>query len=476
MTASKDIDQTQQAHREKQSVALSSVLAAVFLTTIKIVVGVATGSLGILSEAAHSGLDLAAAAITYFAVRISARPPDREHAYGHGKIENLSALFETLLLLVTCVWIIYEATQRLFFKHVEVEASTWAFVIMATSIIVDISRSRALMRTAKKYNSQALEADALHFSTDVWSSSVVIAGLFMVKVAEWLNVGWLIKADAVAAMGVAGIVIYVSWQLGRKTIADLLDEIPPGIRDEVTRAARVPGVVSVKQARVRRSGPSYFADITLSIHRQTALERAHDITSEVENSIHQVLPGADVLVNIIPVASHDEGIITKTRLLASRQGLGVHGIRTYEVDGKKSMELHLEVSDAISLEEAHDQATAFEKALRQEIHNLEEVVTHIEPTGEATVTRQGLPADDGQIMDMLQEVFADMDVHCHPHELKVQRIAGELSMSFHCIMDGDIPIADVHTLTERIEGVMRTQIPNLGRVVIHVEPENAEAA
>ena len=164
------------AEREKRLVALSSVLAAIFLTSMKIVVGLLTHSLGILSEAAHSGLDLIAAAVTLFAVRLSDRPPDREHPYGHGKIENLSALVETLLLLATCVWIIYEAIDRLFFKSVHVEASIWSFIVMGTSIGIDVTRSRALMRTAKKHNSQALEADALHFSTDVWSSSVVIAG------------------------------------------------------------------------------------------------------------------------------------------------------------------------------------------------------------------------------------------------------------------------------------------------------------
>ena len=200
------------ADREKHMVALSSVLAAVFLTAMKIVVGLLTGSLGILSEAAHSGLDLVAAAVTYFAVRVSGRPPDFEHPYGHGKIENLSALFETLLLLLTCVWIFYEAIQRLFFKNVEVETSIWAFVIMAISIGVDFTRSRALARAAKKYDSQALEADALHFSTDIWSSSVVIAGLGLVWLAENLGIEWLKHADAVAAMGVAVIVFLA--QLG----------------------------------------------------------------------------------------------------------------------------------------------------------------------------------------------------------------------------------------------------------------------
>ena len=211
------------ADREKKNVALSSVLAAVFLTLMKLIVGIMTGSLGILAEVAHSGLDLVAAIVTLFAVRASGKPADSEHTYGHGKIENLSALFETLLLLITCAWIIYEAIQRLFFKSVEIEASIWGFLVMIFAIGIDVSRSRALARVAQKYDSQALEADALHFSTDVWSSTVVIVGLGLVKLSEWLHLPWLVKADAVAAMGVAGIVIYVSLQLGRRTIAGLLD-------------------------------------------------------------------------------------------------------------------------------------------------------------------------------------------------------------------------------------------------------------
>ena len=211
-----------EADREKRLVAMSSVGVAVILTGGKLAVGLMTGSLGILSEAAHSGLDLVAAVVTFLAVRASSRPADSAHSYGHGKIENLSALFETLLLLGTCAWIIYEAIERLFFKEVAVEVSWWAFAVVLVSIALDYSRSRALLRVARKYQSQALEADALHFSTDIWSSGVVLAGLGLLLLADHTGSAWLRKADTVAALGVAGIVIWISYRLGRKTIADLL--------------------------------------------------------------------------------------------------------------------------------------------------------------------------------------------------------------------------------------------------------------
>jgi len=229
------------AQREKHLVALSSVLAAILLTGMKVVVGALTGSIGILAEAAHSALDLVAAAVTLFAVRASGRPADREHAYGHGKVENLSALFETALLLATCAWIAREAVLRLFFRSAHVEVNAWSFAIMVVSIAVDVSRSRALRRAAVKYGSQALEADALHFATDVWSSSVVIGGLACVVLSERLSLPWLAQADSVAALGVAGISAWVSVRLGKKSVDDLLDAAPPGLAEVVTRAALVTG-------------------------------------------------------------------------------------------------------------------------------------------------------------------------------------------------------------------------------------------
>jgi cation diffusion facilitator family transporter len=290
------------ARREKRLAALSSVVAAVGLTTFKIIVGLMTGSLGILSEAAHSGLDLVAALITFFAVRFSDKPADERHQYGHGKLENLSALAETLLLLVTCVWIIYEAGLRLFVKKVEVDASFWAFLVMFTSIIIDYSRSRVLFRAARKHNSQALEADALHFSTDIWSSSVVILGLIGVRISETSSkLDFLHQADAVAALGVAVIVITVSLRLGKRTIDALLDTAPEGLPREIEQAVEaVPGVVNCHQVRVRASGPSLFADIHVVMDGNLSLTAAHALTDSIEQAVQQIRPGIDVTVHAEP--------------------------------------------------------------------------------------------------------------------------------------------------------------------------------
>src|SRR5438128_2323416 len=207
------------AHREKTVVALSSVLAAIGLTSMKLIVGLLTGSLGILAEAAHSGLDLVAALLTFFAVRVADRPADATHHYGHGKVENLSAFIEAGLLLLTAVWVIYEAIRRLLFHEGHVDPSIWAFIVMAISIIVDFTRSRALLRVARRLGSQALEADALHFSTDIWSSAIVIVGLLVVYLTTLFHLpAWLNLADALAALGVSVIVIWLSLRLAKATI------------------------------------------------------------------------------------------------------------------------------------------------------------------------------------------------------------------------------------------------------------------
>jgi cation diffusion facilitator family transporter len=290
------------AQKEKRSVALLSVVAAVGLTAFKLIVGLLTNSLGILAEAAHSGLDLVAAAMTYFAVRVSDKPADQSHHFGHGKVENLSALFETLLLLATSGWIIYEAIDRLFFNPSKVEASVWSFVVMGTSIIIDINRSKMLYKAARKYNSQALEADALHFSTDIWSSSVVILGLIGVTLARFLpNLDWMHAADSVAALVVAVIVIYVSGELGWRTISALLDTAPKGMAEKIEQAAAgVTGVVDAHAVRIRSSGAHWFIDMHVTMDGNVTLNEAHAATERIEKSIQAIIAMADVTVHEEP--------------------------------------------------------------------------------------------------------------------------------------------------------------------------------
>lgn len=282
------------AASEKKRIALSSVIAAVFLTTFKLVIGISTGSLGILSEALHSGLDLIAAAMTFFTVRISDHPADREHNFGHGKFENFSALIETFLLLITCAWIIYEAINRIVKHHVHIEVTIWSFIVIGTSIIIDFSRSRALYRVAKKYNSQALEADALHFSTDIWSSVVVLAGLTGVLLD-------LFYADTIAAMIVALIVLFVSFRLGKRSFDALTDRAPEGVMDSVNKIMKdIPEVKNYHDLRVRESGAKKFIELNIHVDKNLTIDEAHEISHKVEDEIEKQVSNSKVMVHTEP--------------------------------------------------------------------------------------------------------------------------------------------------------------------------------
>jgi len=284
---------------EKKRVALISVGAAIFLTSSKLAIGLITGSLGILSEALHSALDMVAAFITYFAIRISDKPEDKHHHYGHGKVENLSALIETGLLLITCIWIIYEAIHRLITGNLNIEVTIWSYLVIIGSIIIDFWRSRSLSKVAKKYNSQALEADALHFSTDIWSSLVVLLGLLC------SNFGYL-YADSIAALGVAMIVITVSYRLGIKSINVLIDRSPDKITPQIEQIlANQNFIIDYKNLKVREAGATIFANFTITVDPNLSIGKAHALADEIEVKIRSAFPNSEIYIHIEPAELPD---------------------------------------------------------------------------------------------------------------------------------------------------------------------------
>jgi cation diffusion facilitator family transporter len=289
--------------KEKKSVALISVFAAIFLTGSKLTIGIITGSLGILSEALHSALDLVAAVITFFSVSISDKPADKNHHFGHGKVENFSAFLETILLLITCGWIIYEAVIRLVSGNTHIEVNVWSYVVIIGSIIIDINRSRMLSKVAKKYNSQALEADALHFSTDIWSSSVVLLGLICA------NFGFY-YADSIAALGVALIVLFVCYKLGRRSLDVLLDRAP---LETINKIEQILGTFSevkhFRNLKVRTAGADTFVKVVLTLDGQIMLIQAHEICDKVEKAICSVIDRCEVFVHAEPHPETEENEI-----------------------------------------------------------------------------------------------------------------------------------------------------------------------
>jgi cation diffusion facilitator family transporter len=280
--------------QEKKRVALISVFAAIFLTGFKLLIGVLTGSLGILSEALHSGLDLVAAVITYFAVSVSDKPADKNHNFGHGKIENFSAFIETILLLITCAWIIYEAVKRLTTGNTEIEVNVWSYIVIVSSIIIDINRSRMLYKVAKKHNSQALEADALHFSTDIWSSAVVLLGLVCA------NFGFFF-ADSVAALVVALIVLVVSYKLGKKAVDVLLDKAPEDKIKKVEQSlATFPEIKEFHTLKVRSAGADTFVSVIITLDPHITLKHVHEICDRIEIEVSKVIDRCEVFVHAEP--------------------------------------------------------------------------------------------------------------------------------------------------------------------------------
>lgn len=472
--------------QEKGWAALTSVFAAIFLTSMKLIIGVMTGSLGILAEAAHSALDLGAALITLFAVRVSDRPADDTHLYGHGKVENLSALAETILLFVTCGWIIYEAINRLFFETVEVDPSIWAFLVMGISIVIDYSRSRMLYRAAKKYNSQALEADALHFSTDIWSSSVVIVGLALVWLGELIGQrSVLMRADALAALIVALIVIYVSWKLGRRTIDALLDSAPHGLAEQiVTAVENVSGIKRVVRARVRGSGAQIFVDLRVAVPRHLSFEESHAVTHQVQDTVRAIAPSADVVINTIPTAEN-EGVLERVQVVAERGHFDVHNITTHLTKRGIWIDLDLEVPPTVSFNQAHAMATDLENRLHAEFKSkplsansdngsqprVADINVHIEPLAEELVTGvELLPDERKKFIEQINTVRANIPHARECRDIDVQRLNGNVYLAFHLLIDQHLSVADVHSVCEEMENRLRREFPQLGRVMIHAEP------
>ncbi len=456
---------------EKKAVALNSIYAAVGITVLKVIVGVTTGSLGILSEAAHSGLDLVAAAVTYFSVRVSDKPADAEHQYGHGKVENFSAFIETGLLLLTCVWIVYEACKRLFFHSVEIEPTVWAFAVMATSIVVDYWRSRRLKRIADKYDSQALHADALHFSTDIWSSAVVILGLALVLAGREYSHPLLRNADPIAALMVACIVVYVSSRLARQTIDALLDAAPAGVRNRIIQEVyRVDGVLEVDRVRIRKGGNRYFVDVSVAMPRNVTFQKSEQVSHEVAARIRAVLQDADVVINTVSRASRQESLFDKIRAVATRSNLNVHDISVQDIAGQLHVEQHVELDERLSLKEAHDRVTRLEAEMKQEIGEISSILTHIE-SEPATIETSDGPVRATAFEQRLYSVTAGFPEVVDMHDLMFKRVGGRLYLSLHCTMLDDLPLARVHDIQTALEGRFRQEVPELFRVLIHPEPQ-----
>ena len=482
------------AEEEKRSAAAASVVAAVLLTVLKLAVGLATNSLGVLSEAAHSALDLLAAGMTYAAVRIAAFPPDQGHPYGHGKIENLSALVETVLLMTTCVWITWEAVDRLFFNPAVVKASIWAVLVMAVSIVVDYTRSRMLLRVAKEHRSQALEADALHFSTDMFSSAVVLVGLGGLFLAETLPQAsplrpWLERADAVAALGVALIVLRVSWSLGKRAVNVLLDAGDAALAETIREALQgLTGIRAIESVRLRHSGPDMFVDLELSVDKGLVLEETGHIRDVAEAAVRGIQGHAAVNIVFLPFEPEEGDRIARLRGLAAAHGLVIHAVDVLELENAETteateitkaggglvlVEMHTEFPPETPLEEAFHRVHVFETEFRKTHPNVA-MVSHIEPSGATGKESLVSLMESREIMKTVSRIVAGEPGIRDAHNVLVRSLGDGRCASFHCRTDPRATVEEAHAVATKLQLALRREFPELGRVTVQMEPFREE--
>jgi cation diffusion facilitator family transporter len=441
------------AGNEKQSAAFWSMWVSAALALAKLVAGLVTGSLGILSEALHNIADFGATAVTYLAVKIGDRPPDEGHHYGHAKAESLAALVSTCLLFGFTAWVVYEALLRLFGAPSHVEITWWALGIIAVSICVDFNRSRALRRVASTTGSAALAADAVHFSSDMWSSLAVLAGL----AAVWMGFP---MGDALAGLLVSGLIAWSGWTLGRSAIDTLLDAAPAEetatLRDTVEN---FPGVIRATELRVRPGGSHLIANLAVDVPRTLPVEEAASLKQRLADRIVEAIPKADVTIAVNPAALDTETVFQRVMMIASRRQAAIHHLAVQDIQGRLAVSFDVEVDGATPLAAAHDAATLLETDIRRQLGTNIEVESHIEPLQESLLEGEEVTSNPlaNKLLALAKAEKGLSDVH----NVRVRRNAQGLFVHYHCRFDGGTSVVAVHKSLDRIEDAL---------VVAHAEP------
>ena len=449
----------------KERVALFSIAASAGITVAKLVAGLLSGSLALMSEAAHALVDTGATIVTYFAVRTANLPADEEHQYGHGKFESLAALAETVVLFILATVVVMHAWSRLATGGGDFEPTKLAFAVLIVSILVDLNRVHALRKVAKETGSQALAADAMHFASDLAGSVLVLLGLLAALFGFKYG-------DALAAFGVAAFIAIAGWRLGRQTVDTLLDKAPSGITEQISKlAAAVPGVVEVESVRVRHGGTQVFGDVSVIVSRTLPLDRVADVKQAIVDAVKVALPDAALTVNATPRALTDETVLERVLLVAARRRVPVHHVIVQQIGERLSVSLDVEVDSRMSLSAAHGIASKIEAALRDELGPDTEVETHIEPLQTKHLdVEDAQPAESAPIAAALQALAVDIPDLGEVHDVRVRRTAAGLIVNYHCRMDSNIDVNTVHERVDVLEHKLRNSFPGLVRVVGHAEP------
>ncbi len=451
-------------HSVKSSVAAISIFASAGMAVAKFVVGVAIGSLALISEALHSSVDVVATVITWMVVRVSDKPADDEHHYGHGKIESLSALGVIAMLYVLAGGILVESWSRLREGAAPPTLSVIPFAVLLVDIGVNFWRARALHRAAHDTQSQALAADALHFASDVLGSVAVIIGLMLTG----FGYAW---GDTAAAIGVAVMISILGLRLGRSTVETLLDRAPEGASEKAAAAIRsVPGVVGVQRLRVRMVGPTHFIDAIVHVPRSYPIDRIEDMKRNAQAAVVAALGDADLTFTAVPVAHDNESVRERIMVIARNSGLAVHHVTVHDLGGRLTVSIDLEVDGDMELIAAHDIAHELERSIREEFGEDVEVDTHIEPLEpELPHGTDAEPARVDTIKAALTRFAANGAIH-DIHNVRVRDTeAGEI-VNFHCRAAPSMSVVKVHENVDEIERALRAAFPSIKRVISHAEP------
>jgi len=446
-------------------------LAAGVMTLLKLAAGLFSGSLGVLSDAAHSGLDLAGATLTFFSVRVSDKPADEDHTYGHGKIENLSAYTEAGLMAISCAWIVWEAVHRIAAHDVELRHSAWPAGVLCASIAVDLWRSRRLRAVAERTGSPALATDASHFASDIWASVAVLVGLAVTWLGAQLGIGWLSYADPVAAIVVSMMIFRMTYRLGHEAVSVLTDEIPAETRRSIIHeVGRVEGVLAVEQTRVRRAGAGYFADLTLALPRRSTFEHTGDVVDAATAAVHRVLPRADVVIRTVPRESHAESVFDRIRAVAARNNVNVHDLSVQSHHGRLRVEQHVELDEKLSLLAAHDYVTHLEAEILHAAPEIDSILTHIESEPATIEQPEEIEQADRRIEECLRVAAAELPEIVDVHQIVVGRSGEHIYLSCHCTLPDDLNLQRVHEIITALEDRFKLLCPEVQRVTIHPEP------
>lgn len=451
---------------KKERVAAVSVVASASLAAAKFIIGIAIGSLAMISDAFHSLVDLIATAITWVVVRLADRPADAEHHYGHGKMESLSALGLVALLYVLAGGIVVEAVSRLREGAPPPAVSAIAFIVMGIEIAVNFWRARVLHRTAKETQSHALEADSLHFTADMFGSFAVIAGLVLAAYGH----AW---GDSAAAIGVAIVIAILGFTLGRKTIESLLDQAPEGAAERSTLAiAMVPGVVGISQLRVRKVGPTHFIDATVEVPRTYPIDRVERIKQQAQAALTREFTNADLTFTAVPVAHDNESVRERIMVIARNRGLAVHHVTVHDLGGKMTVSIDLEVDGNMALRAAHDITRSLEAAIGEEFGTEVEIDTHIEPMEpELPPGTDATVSDVTAIREALTRLTAEQGIMHDVHNVRVRDTEAGQIVNYHCRAEPSMTVTQAHEMVDEIERALRKAFPKVKRVIGHAEPK-----